>query len=64
MTDTMKAAGHTPDVKCVNAHDRCYEGGPCPYCEVTAYRDAQGQFAAIRLATLAGDDRAVQEGGA
>ena len=21
---------------CVNAHDRCYEGGPCPYCEVPA----------------------------
>ena len=19
--------------RCVNAHDRCYEGGPCPYCE-------------------------------
>jgi len=19
---------------CVNAHDRCYEGGPRPYCEV------------------------------
>jgi hypothetical protein len=18
---------------CVNAHDRCYLGGPCPYCE-------------------------------
>lgn len=20
--------------RCVNAHDRCYLGGPCPYCEV------------------------------
>lgn len=22
-----------PDRKCVNAHDRCYEGGECPLCE-------------------------------
>jgi hypothetical protein len=21
------------DPVCVNAHDRCYEGGPCPLCE-------------------------------
>lgn len=33
-----------PDLKCVNAHDRCFEGGTCPYCEVTAWRDAQGKF--------------------
>jgi len=24
----------TREPVCVNAHDRCYEGGPCPYCEV------------------------------
>jgi hypothetical protein len=23
----------TRPVVCVNAHDRCYEGGPCPLCE-------------------------------
>lgn len=23
-------------VRCVNAHDRCYEGGPCPLCEPRA----------------------------
>lgn len=23
-----------PQPRCVNAHDRCYLGGPCPYCEI------------------------------
>lgn len=23
---------------CVNAHDRCYLGGPCPWCEIRAER--------------------------
>jgi len=32
------------DTKCVNAHDRCFMGGPCPYCEVICHRDAQGRF--------------------
>ena len=32
------------EVKCVNAHDRCFEGGPCPLCEVVRYRDEQGRF--------------------
>ena len=36
-----------PDVKCVNAHDRCYggAGGPCPLCELVCYRDGRGRFA-------------------
>ena len=34
-----------PDLKCVNAHDRCFYGGPCPLCEPVRYRDAQGRFA-------------------
>lgn len=25
--------GRFAKLVCVNAHDRCYEGGPCPYCE-------------------------------
>lgn len=25
--------GRFCQIVCVNAHDRCYEGGPCPYCE-------------------------------
>jgi hypothetical protein len=33
------------EVKCVNAHDRCFEGGPCPLCESVRYRDEQGRFA-------------------
>lgn len=33
------------EIKCVNAHDRCYEGGPCPLCELVRYRDAAGRFA-------------------
>lgn len=24
------------DLKCVNAHDRCFEGGPCPLCEAVS----------------------------
>ena len=32
------------EVKCVNAHDRCCEGGPCPLCEVVCYWDEQGRF--------------------
>jgi hypothetical protein len=26
--------GRFAKLVCVNAHDRCYEGGTCPYCEV------------------------------
>lgn len=26
--------GRFAKLVCVNAHDRCYEGGPCPYCEI------------------------------
>jgi hypothetical protein len=33
------------EVRCVNAHDRCFEGGPCPLCELVRYRDEQGRFA-------------------
>lgn len=33
------------ETKCVNAHDRCFLGGPCPYCEITGYRDEHGRFA-------------------
>ena len=33
------------EVKCVNAHDRCFMGGPCPLCELVRYRDEQGRFA-------------------
>jgi hypothetical protein len=33
------------DTRCVNAHDLCWQGGPCPYCEIICYRDAQGRFA-------------------
>lgn len=22
-----------PEVRCINAHDLCWQGGPCPYCE-------------------------------
>lgn len=33
-------------VKCVNAHDKCYEGGNCPYCEpVFPLRHLNGKFA-------------------
>lgn len=28
---------------CVNAHDRCYLGGPCPLCEVASPRTPLGQ---------------------
>lgn len=34
-----------PDLKCVNAHDRCFEGSPCPLCEAVCFRDEQGRFA-------------------
>jgi len=31
--------------KCVNAHDRCDGGGPCPYCEpVWPLRTEDGRF--------------------
>ena len=34
-----------PVTRCVNAHDRCYLGGPCPYCEpIQPMRDTQGRF--------------------
>jgi hypothetical protein len=37
--DACMAGG---EVRCVNAHDRCYEGGSCPYCEPDPDpRDAQ-----------------------
>lgn len=30
-----EAAADEPDEpRCVNAHDRCFMGGSCPYCEV------------------------------
>jgi hypothetical protein len=32
------------DTRCVNAHDLCWQGGPCSYCEVTGYRDTKGRF--------------------
>jgi hypothetical protein len=35
------------DTRCVNAHDLCWQGGPCPYCEVTGYRDERGRFATV-----------------
>lgn len=32
-------------VECVNAHDKCYEGGECPYCEpVVPLRNTDGTF--------------------
>lgn len=34
------------DVRCVKAHDLCWQGGPCPYCEVICHRDTRGRFAA------------------
>jgi hypothetical protein len=34
-----------PDTKCVNAHDLCWQGGPCPYCQTTAWRDNGGRYA-------------------
>jgi hypothetical protein len=35
-------------VKCVNSHDLCYQGGPCPYCEpVYPFRDESGKFVKI-----------------
>lgn len=38
------------DVKCVNAHDRCYggAGGPCPYCERTALAPDNGLVEKLR----------------
>lgn len=38
---------------CVNAHDRCYEGGPCPYCEPKVQSIAQHDMDArcARIAT-------------
>ena len=51
----MSAAVHGPRdgrgrftrLACVNAHDRCHEGGPCPYCEplTKARTDATGEGA-------------------
>ena len=43
------------EVKCVNAHDVCYEGGPCPLCEVVRYRDAQGRSVKPRWRTSLND---------
>ena len=34
---------------CVNAHDRCYEGGPCPYCEPKPRKPSLGQMLAQNL---------------
>lgn len=32
-------------VECVNAHDKCYEGGECSYCEpVVPLRNTDGTF--------------------
>jgi len=39
------AARMTKEPKCVNAHDLCWQGGLCPYCEVVCHRDAHGRFA-------------------
>jgi hypothetical protein len=40
---------------CVNAHDRCYEGGPCPYCEVPARTPApEGEVVAWRVKDYGG----------
>lgn len=36
-------------VECVNAHARCYLGGPCPLCEpVEPLRDTNGRFVGYR----------------
>ena len=42
---TRLAEAAEADTRCVNAHDLCWQGGPCPYCEVVCHRDAQGRFA-------------------
>jgi hypothetical protein len=34
---------------CVNAHDRCYEGGACPYCEIPTRKPTLGQMLAQNL---------------
>jgi len=39
----------TREPVCVNAHDRCYEGGPCPYCEVPTRKPTLGQMLAQNL---------------
>jgi hypothetical protein len=39
----------TREPVCVNAHDRCYEGGPCPYCEVPERKPTLGQMLAQNL---------------
>ena len=31
--EAIDAADELPEPRCVNAHDRCFMGGPCPYCE-------------------------------
>lgn len=48
------------DVKCVNAHDRCYggAGGPCPYCERPI---VAGQQSAHRINVASYDDWFVEE---
>jgi len=35
MDALRNSRGQFMRVICVNAHDRCYLGGPCPYCEPT-----------------------------
>lgn len=36
--------------KCVNAHDLCYQGGPCPYCEpIVPLRTEDGRFATVKM---------------
>jgi len=46
---------------CVNAHDRCYEGGLCPYCEVPTRKPTLGQMLAQNLSdTLSGKITAEQ----
>ena len=56
-------AGRFARLVCVNAHDRCYEGGPCPWCEPASVgRSAKRQDAEERLGpkdehAVAGDSR-------
>ena len=41
----LEEAARRQSLRCVNAHDLCWQGGPCPYCEVVCHRDAHGRFA-------------------
>lgn len=41
--DRRRAHDDEAEVRCVNAHDRCYggAGGPCPYCEPKRIQKAE-----------------------